>query len=116
MIHTAVRQRPNDGYIIDSLGWVYYRLGNYEKAVLELERAVQIRPDDPIINDHLGDAYWQVGRKLEAKFQWKRALNLKPEAKVEGDIRNKLQHGLLLKAPLTTPSNGDDKTKNPDKT
>ncbi len=83
MIRKAVELRPNDGYIVDSLGWVYYQLGNYEEAVRELERAVELRPEDPVINDHLGDAYWKVGRQLEARFQWKRALGLEPDADLE---------------------------------
>jgi tetratricopeptide (TPR) repeat protein len=74
MIKAAVDLRPNDGYIVDSLGWAYYRQGKYEEATRELERAVELRPADPTINDHLGDAFWQVGRKIEAKFQWERAL------------------------------------------
>lgn len=73
MIRKAVELRPNDGYIVDSLGWAHYRLGEYEDAVEELERAVSLRPEDPVINDHLGDAYWQVGRVLEAQFQWRHA-------------------------------------------
>ena len=68
MIRRAVEQRPDDGYIVDSLGWAYYRLGNYEEAVKHLERAVELKPEDPTINDHLGDAYWKVGRKLEAQI------------------------------------------------
>ena len=116
MIRTAVHRRPNDGYIIDSLGWVYYRLGNYKKAVLELERAVQIRPEDPIINDHLGDAYWQVGRKLEAQFQWKRALGLNPDAEIEAVVRRKLEKGLLPKEHMGIPGNEADNNKNSDKT
>jgi Flp pilus assembly protein TadD len=63
LIRAAVDLRPNDGYIVDSLGWAHYRLGEYEDAVRELERAVELRPADPTINDHLGDAYWQVGRE-----------------------------------------------------
>lgn len=74
MIKAAVDLRPNDGYIVDSLGWAYYRQGKYEEATRELERAVELRPSDPTINDHLGDAFWRVGRKIEAKFQWERAL------------------------------------------
>ena len=62
MIRRAVEQRPDDGYIVDSLGWAYYRLGNYDEAVKHLERAVELKPEDPTINDHLGDAYWKVGR------------------------------------------------------
>src|SRR5690606_21385957 len=57
LIKKAVEQRPSDGYIVDSLGWAYYRLGRYDEAVEELERAVSLKPGDPILNDHLGDAY-----------------------------------------------------------
>ena len=57
MIRRAVEQRPDDGYIVDSLGWAYYRIGNYDEAVKKLERAVELKPEDPTINDHLGDAY-----------------------------------------------------------
>jgi len=76
MIQKAVDLRPDDGYIVDSLGWAYYKLGRYDEAVTELERAVSLRPDDPVLNDHLGDAYWKVGRKLEAQFQWRHARDL----------------------------------------
>ena len=90
MIRRAVEQRPDDGYIVDSLGWAYYRLGNYEEAVKHLERAVELKPDDPTINDHLGDAYWQVGRTLEAQFQWAHARDLKPEPEDLAKIKEKL--------------------------
>jgi len=79
MIETAVRQRPRDGYIVDSLGWAHYRLGNFDEAVAELERATDLRPRDPTINDHLGDAYWRVGRKLEAVHQWSRVLDMESD-------------------------------------
>src|SRR5690606_12712927 len=79
MIRRAVEQRPDDGYIVDSLGWAYYRIGNYEEASKHLERAVELKPDDPTINDHLGDVYWRTGRELEAQFQWSHARDLKPE-------------------------------------
>lgn len=94
MIRKAVSQRPDDGYIVDSLGWAYYRLGRYDEAVSELERAVELRSDDPVINDHLGDAYWQVGRKLEARFQWSHARDLNPTPDDLASIRDKLQNGL----------------------
>ena len=94
MIRKAVEQRPDDGYIVDSLGWAYYRLGNYEEAVKHLERAVEVRPEDPVINDHLGDAYWKVGRKLEARFQWSHARDLKPEPDDLAKIEDKLKNGL----------------------
>ncbi|HWP27255.1 MAG TPA: tetratricopeptide repeat protein [Xanthobacteraceae bacterium] len=94
MIRRAVEQRPEDGYIVDSLGWAYYRMGNYEEAMKHLERAVELRPDDPTINDHLGDAYWQLGRKLEAIFQWSHARDLKPEPEELAKILEKLKSGL----------------------
>jgi tetratricopeptide (TPR) repeat protein len=95
MIETAVAARPDDGYIVDSLAWVLYRLGKYDEAVAPMERAVELMPVDPIINDHLGDVYWMVGRKREAEFQWKRALSFGPETEAEADrIRRKLEVGL----------------------
>ena len=94
MIRTAVENRPTDGYIVDSLGWVYYRLGNYKDAVKQLERAVELKPEDPVINDHLGDAYWKIGRRLEASFQWNHARDLKPEAGELKKILQKIQVGL----------------------
>jgi Flp pilus assembly protein TadD len=94
MIRRAVKLRPNDGYIVDSLGWVLFRLGKFAGAAKQLERAVVLRPEDPTINDHLGDAYWRVGRLLEARFQWRRALSLKPEAAEIPKIEQKLRQGL----------------------
>ena len=94
MIKRAVDQRPDDGYIVDSLGWAYYRIGNFEDAVKNLERAIDLKPEDPTINDHLGDAYWRVGRTLEAKFQWAHARDLKPEAEELPKIDAKIANGL----------------------
>jgi tetratricopeptide (TPR) repeat protein len=94
MIKRAVEQRPDDGYIVDSLGWAYYRIGNYEDAVKNLERAIDLKPEDPTINDHLGDAYWRIGRTLEAKFQWAHARDLKPEPEELPKIEAKIENGL----------------------
>ncbi|MEX3007907.1 tetratricopeptide repeat protein [Hoeflea sp. TYP-13] len=109
LIREAVRLRPNDGYIVDSLGWAYYRLGDYENAVAELERAVEIRPGDPTINDHLGDAYWRAGRKIEARYQWERSLTMEPELSEIPKIKTKIDKG-LPETPLKAPSaaNTDD--------
>ena len=90
----AVELRPDDGYIVDSLGWVYFRLGEHHKSVTYLERAVELRPQDPVINDHLGDAYWRVGRRQEARFQWRRALSLGPEEAEASVIEKKIDVGL----------------------
>src|SRR5450631_3256260 len=94
MIKRAVEQRPEDGYIVDSLGWVYFRLGNYDEAMKQLERAVELKPDDPTINDHLGDVYWRLGRTIEAQFQWSHARDLKPEPDELAKIQEKLKTGL----------------------
>ncbi len=94
MIEKAVEQAPNDGYIIDSLGWAFYRLGRYNEAVESLEQAVQLRPDDPEINDHLGDAYWRAGRQLEARFQWNIAAAVDEDGNVRERVQVKLANGL----------------------
>jgi len=94
MIRRAVEQRPDDGYIVDSLGWANYRIGNYDEAVKELERAVELKPDDSTINDHLGDAYWRIGRVLEAHFQWSHAKDLNPDPEDLPKIEEKLKAGL----------------------
>jgi len=94
MIRRAVEQRPDDGFIVDSLGWAYYRVGNYDEAVKQLERAVELKPDDPTINDHLGDVYWKVGRMLEARFQWADGRDLKPDPEELEKIKQKLVSGL----------------------
>ncbi|HEY9080272.1 tetratricopeptide repeat protein [Magnetovibrio sp.] len=94
MIEKAVDLRPRDGYIVDSLGWGLYRLGQFDEAVKKLERAVMLRPADPVINDHLGDALWQVGRTREARFQWERAKTLEPDADLAEILNQKLKDGL----------------------
>lgn len=94
MIQKAVDLRPSDGYIVDSLGWAYFRLGRFDDAVREMERAVALKPEDPVLNDHLGDAYWRVGRKLEATFQWNQARDLKPDPDVLANLQQKLMKGL----------------------
>lgn len=94
MVKKAAELRAQDGYIVDSLGWAYYKLGRYDEAVKTLENAIKLRPEDPTINDHLGDAYWQVGRKLEATFQWNHAIAGKPEPEELAKIQEKLKSGL----------------------
>jgi len=96
LIRRAVEQMPDDGYIVDSLGWAYYRTGRISRAVETLERAVELRPADAVINDHLGDAYWMVGREREARFQWRRALGLagEDEADLVLELEKKLADGL----------------------
>jgi tetratricopeptide (TPR) repeat protein len=99
MIERAVAASPDSGYIVDSLGWVFYRLGRYNEAVGQMERAVELLAVDPVVNDHLGDVYWAVGRHREAEFQWRRAISFVDPTDVDGEadperMRRKLDMGL----------------------
>jgi tetratricopeptide (TPR) repeat protein len=103
MLKQAVAARPEDGYIVDSLGWAYFKLGKYDEAVKYLEQAILLEPGLAAINDHLGDAYWKVGRHNEARFQWQHALTMKPEKEDEPKIRRKLEVGLEETASAPAP-------------
>lgn len=102
MIEKAAQLHPDDGYIQDSLGWGYYRLGRFAEAVAPMEKAATQMSSDPLVNDHLGDVYWMVGRKREAEIQWQRALHLlqaDPPADTADEVdasrlQDKLDHGL----------------------
>ena len=92
----AYEKSPNNGVIMDSLGWVYFKTGDYKNAIIYLERASELNPRNAIISEHLGDAYWLGGRKNEAIFLWKQALILK-EDKEEVNLKNiryKIKNGL----------------------
>ncbi len=97
LIELAYSKRPDDGYIIDSLGWMLYTLGEYDKAVVHLEKAVEAAPADATINEHFGDALWKVGRRTEARYQWERALTLDVEEAQRAAITKKLEQGLAQK-------------------
>ncbi|MES2291713.1 MAG: tetratricopeptide repeat protein [Pseudomonadota bacterium] len=94
MLEKARQLRPYDGYIVDSVGWAYYRLGRYSEAAQTLEAAVLLVPGDPTVNNHLGDALWKSGRKLEARFQWNHALTFNAEGDEKAQIEQKLKTGL----------------------
>ncbi len=104
MIKKAVSLSPNDGYIVDSLGWAYHRLGRNNEAVTTLESAIELKGGDATINDHLGDVYWAVGRKREAYFQWAHARDSNPDEADLTKILAKLQHGLGSAATTTGSS------------
>ena len=94
LIRKAVAARPDQGYIVDSLGWAHFQLGQYDDAVEQLEKAAELSPSDAEIIDHLGDAYWRTGRQSEASFEWRRALQLDPEPDRAAGLNAKLQHGM----------------------
>jgi tetratricopeptide (TPR) repeat protein len=103
MVQRAVAAEPQSGEILDSLGWAYYRLGDFKTAVAKLEQAVTLDAGIPEVNDHLGDAYWRVGRKTEAQFQWRRVLSLEPDAKLKARAQAELASPLGPDAPLSPP-------------
>jgi|TARA_B110000858_G_scaffold31028_1_gene34053 tetratricopeptide (TPR) repeat protein len=103
MIVKAAEQRPSDGYIIDSLGWAFYQIGQYEEAVIKLEKAVELTSDSIII-DHLGDALFYSGRKIEAVFQWKRALEFEPSEEMTNKIKEKIEGTIIPKAGINAAS------------
>ena len=94
MILLAAKKSPDSYHIIDSLGWAYYKTGDFQKALQYLERAMELESTDPIVNDHLGDVLWMLGRKMEAKFQWKKSLSFNPEPIDQKNIEYKLTFGL----------------------
>jgi len=95
MIELAAEARPDDGFITDSLGWVYYLTGDFEGAVEVLEKAVRLEPDDVTINAHLGDAYWRVNRKIEARFQWRHAIDSGAKDAELAALLQKLEIGIV---------------------
>ena len=94
MLNRAYEQKKNDPYIIDSVGWGYYLIGDYVNAEKFLIQAVQLMPDDPIVNDHYGDILWMLDRKLQAKYFWNSVLKLKDtKEEMKKDIQKKLIYG-----------------------
>lgn len=76
LVEKALAAEPENGYYLDSLGWIYYQMGDYGRAVLELEKAVQLVTDDPIILEHLGDAYTATRRFEAAKAAYEHSSRL----------------------------------------
>ena len=95
MLESAYKQRKNDPYIIDSIGWAYYLTGDYVRAEKLLKKAIEIMPHDPIVNDHYGDILWKLDRKIEAGYYWKNVLTFTDtEPKMKEEIYLKLLKGL----------------------
>jgi tetratricopeptide (TPR) repeat protein len=91
LIQRALKLQPNDGFYIDSLGWVYFQRGDYNRAVEQLERAVEITVDDPSIIEHLGDAYEKSGKPDRALTRYREALKRSKENDQIKRIRDKIQ-------------------------
>jgi len=95
MLENAYASRSNDPYIIDSIGWAYFLVGQYEKAENFLKRAVELMPQDPIVNDHYGDILWKLNRKIQARYFWQNVLKLEEtEDEMKKNIKEKLIDGI----------------------
>jgi tetratricopeptide (TPR) repeat protein len=114
MIKSAALAKPSDGYITDSLGWVYYRMGEYQNALPYLEMAATLQPYDAVINDHLGDLYWRMGRRIEARFQWVRARDNDEDKSLTAQLEQKIEKGLPAQEnpakPQSVVENAGEKT------
>lgn len=91
MLERASAAQPDQGAVLDSVGWARFRMGDLRGALRDLEKAVSLEPADPEINDHLGDAYQRAGRRAEARYQWRRVLTLEPEARTRAAAEAKLR-------------------------
>ena len=95
MLEKAYSFKSNDPYIIDSIGWAYYLINDYQKAEKFLKRAVELMPDDPIVNDHYGDILWKLNRKIQARYFWSNVLKMDDaESKMIKKINFKMILGL----------------------
>jgi tetratricopeptide (TPR) repeat protein len=94
IINQALSKEPQNGAYVDSLGWAYFRLGEFKRALPILERASRLEPTDPVVTSHLGDALWRLGRHFEARYQWRKALAFEPSDEERAAIEKKLLFGL----------------------
>ena len=95
MLLSAYKQKSDDPYISDSLGWAFFLQNDLINSEKYLNKAIQIRPNDPVIMDHYGDVLWKLGRKLEARYFWLNTMQLKDYEDVKPEeLKTKLLKGL----------------------
>ena len=90
LIKQALVIDPENGFFLDTLGWVEFKRKNYNKAVFFLEKSVSILPKSSEVLDHLGDCYLMLNRKNEAIFEWKKAMKYETNVEIVKKIRDKL--------------------------
>ena len=93
MVQKALQEKPEDGYYLDSLAWVYFKQGKYAQAVEVQKKAVGLVPNDAVMQEHLGDMYWKAGQQQDARLHWQKALDLNHD-NPQG-VQDKIQHGLM---------------------
>ena len=95
MLENAYKKENSNPYIIDSIGWAYYLVKNFEKAEKFLKTAVELMPEDPTVNDHYGDILWKLDRKIQARYFWGNVLKMENvEAEMVQNINIKMIEGL----------------------
>jgi len=94
MLEEAVKQKPDDAYILDSMAWYYFKIGNFRDSLQLFEYAILIDPSDPTINDHYGDVLWKVGKFSQARYQWQKALDFNEDESISKRIKKKLILGI----------------------
>ncbi len=102
LIKRALELDPENAAYLDSLGWVYYRMGDFPQALLYLQRSAErLQPEDPVVMDHLGDAHHALGNQEAALDYWKKALALDPENKA---LSEKIAAGKPKNQPTPAPA------------
>ena len=94
LIKRAVELKPDNGYYADSLGWIYFKIGEINNAVIWLEHAILLAPNDPVIHEHLGDVYWHLERPLEARYKWQFAYEMYSDEATRKLVTEKIKSGL----------------------
>jgi len=89
-INKAITLKPNNGFIMDSLGWVYFRMGELEKARTALEQAIILQPEDPYIHEHMGDIYQKSGQKDKARDAWQKSKRLFKDQEMKDKMQKKI--------------------------
>ena len=92
MLKRAYDLKSNDAYIIDSIGWAYFLIEDYDEAEKYLIRAVKLMPDDPVVNDHYGDILWKLNHKIQARYFWNNVLSFD---ETDDDMRKKINIKLI---------------------
>ena len=93
----AVRLKPNDGHVTDSLGWLYYKKGKHQKALIYLHRANRQRPNEPAILGHLGDVYFELKNKRKSRVYYQKAMKLLEKRKRKSPEEKKMMNSLKEK-------------------
>jgi tetratricopeptide (TPR) repeat protein len=104
LIRKALESEPDNGAYLDSLGWYYFKKGEYDRALKEITRAMEnLKKEDAVICDHLGEIYQALGKSAEAMTYWQKSLALEANPKVKEKIENAKQQMTKTTAPKTPP-------------